>query len=191
MNTTGWMVGSSLVFWAESRARSNQAVGKGLTKSNIAWHGQRGMRWQQLLPKMQNKLQSAAAPTWICLHLGGNDLASIPLRALTAMALQDIKTLSNMAPNTVLIWSDVLPRVHYRGAISDAKMVKARKTFNSAIRNYITAMNGICIKHTLIQWNILMLYRPDGVHLSNRGNDIFLKDLTVCINTRSSSITRN
>jgi hypothetical protein len=133
MNTTGWMVGSSLVFWAESRAKSNQAVGKELTKSNLAWHGQRGMRWQQLLPKMQTMLLSAAAPTWICLHLGGNDLASIPLRALTAMALQDIRTLHNMVPSSVLIWSDVLPRVHYRGTSSDAKMEKTRKTFNSAM----------------------------------------------------------
>jgi hypothetical protein len=73
------------------------------------------------------------------------------------MALQDIKTLANMAPNTVLIWSDVLPRVHYRGAISDAKMEKSRKTFNSALRKGITALNGQCSKPLLIQWNIPML----------------------------------
>jgi lysophospholipase L1-like esterase len=185
------MVGSSLVFWAGSKAKSNQAAGKELTKSNITWHGQRRMRWQHFLPKMQNMLQTAATPTWICLHLGGNDLASIPLSALTAMALQDIRTLAIMAPNTVLIWSDVLPILHYMGAISDVKMKKARKTFNSALRKGITALNGQCIKHPSIQWNIPMLYRPNGVHLSNRGNDIFLKDLAICLDTRKISNTGN
>ena len=157
-------------------------MGKELTRSNITWHGQRGMKWQQLLPKMQHMLRSAAAPTWICLHLGGNNLASIPLRALTAMALQDFRTLHNMLPNTLLIWSDVLPRVHYRGAQSDAKMEKARKTFNSAIKKHVSAMNGF------IQWNTPLIFRPDGVHLNNRGNDIFISDLAACLNTSNSSI---
>ena len=132
---------------------------------------------------MQSMLQATAAPTWICLHAGGNDLASIPLKALTIMALQDIRTLSTMAPNIMWIWSEVLPRVHYRGAISDAKIEKARKTFNAAIRKGISKLNGQCIKHPLIQWDIPILYRPYGVHLSNRGNDIFLNDLTMCLSS--------
>ena len=183
-------MGSSLVFWAESRAKSNQAVGRELTRSNVTWHGQRGMEWQQLLPKMQHLLRSAPAPTWICLHLGGNDLASIPLRPLTAMAVQDVRTLHKILPNTLIIWSDVLPRMHYRGAQSDAKVEKARKTFNSAIKKHVSAMNGVCIRHPLIQWNTPLIFRPDGVHLNNKGNDIFINDLATGLNTSNKQLYR-
>ena len=170
-------MGSSLVHWAERRAWQTQKADEGLRRSNIAWHGQRGMRWHQLLPKVKSLLQSEAPPSWICIHLGGNNLASIPLRALTAMALQDLKTLSKIAPHTMFIWSEILPRVHYRGANSDAKMEKTRKTLNAAIKKGILNLNGQCIKHPGIQWDIPSLFRHDGVHLSNKGNDIFLDNM--------------
>ena len=166
-----------MVHWAERRALQTQKDGEELRRSSIAWHGQRGMRWHQLLPKVKSLLQSKAPPSWICIHLGGNDLASIPLRALTTMALQDIKTLSKIAPNTMFIWSEILPRVHYRGANSDAKMEKTRKTLNAAIRKSILNLNGQCIKHPGIQWDIPSLFRHDGVHLSDKGNDIFLDNM--------------
>jgi hypothetical protein len=55
---------------------------------------------------------------------------------------------------TVLIWSDVLPRIRYRGAYENNKMEKTRKTFNSAMHAYIRRIGGKAIRHQEIKWKI-------------------------------------
>jgi hypothetical protein len=141
-----WIIGSSLVHWAEHRA--HRATGKWnmLPSQKVSWHGQRGMKWNQLLPKMKTLMRSATPPQMLFVHLGGNDLASTPLRQLTQQAQCNMKALSELCPQTVLIWSDVLPRIRYRGADANNKMKKTRKTFNSAMRAYIRKLGGKVIR---------------------------------------------
>jgi hypothetical protein len=145
-----------------------------LTSQKVSWHGQRGMRWSQLLPKMKSMLSAAAPPSMLFVHLGGNDLSSIPLRKLTELAQYDLTALAAFCPHTVLIWSDVLPRIHYRGAHADNKMEKTRKTFNSSMRVFIKKANGKAVRNPEIQWYFAHLFRPDGVHLNDLGNDVLL-----------------
>jgi len=145
-----------------------------LTSSKVQWQGQRGMKWNHLLPKVKYMLSVTAPPSMLFVHVGGNDLTSIPLRKLTEMAKYDLTALAGMCPQTVLVWSDVLPRIHYRGAQSDQKMEKTRKTFNSSMRAFIKKENGKAIRHPKIQWDFPELFRDDGVHLNDKGNDAFL-----------------
>ena len=169
-----WIVGSSLVHWAELRARKEGGNGCMLTSPKVQWQGQRGMKWNHLLPKVKSMLAVTAPPSMLFVHLGGNDLSSIPLRKLTEIAKYDLTALAGMCPQTVLVWSDVLPRIHYRGAHADNKMEKTRKTFNSSMRAFIKKENGKAIRHPKIQWYFPELFREDGVHLNDKGNDAFL-----------------
>jgi lysophospholipase L1-like esterase len=137
------------------------------------------MKWNQLLPKTKALLERSPVPNVICIHLGGNDLVSTPLRKLTKQAQRDINTLAKLCPQTVLFWSDILARVSYRNAESNSKMEKPRKTLNSAMRAH-TRKNGVkSIRHPPagINWNMPHLCRNDGVHLNDLGNDILLENL--------------
>ena len=74
--------------------------------------------------------------------------------------------LANMFPESCMVWSDVLPRATYRGAVSNAKVEKARKSLNTAMKSFMPKINGICIHHQNIQWNSHHLFRNDGVHMN-------------------------
>jgi hypothetical protein len=71
-----------------------------------------------------------------------------------------------------------LPRAVYRGAISNAKVDKARKSLNNARKLYMPRINGEVIHHRNIQWDAHHLYRRDGVHLNNMGDDVMLGNIT-------------
>ena len=107
---------------------------------------------------------------------GGNYLVSTPLRKLTKQAQRDINTLAKLCHQTVLIWSDILVRVSYRNAESNSKMEKNRKTENSAMRAHTRKNGGKSIRHHGINWNMPHLFRNDGVHLNDLGNDILLRN---------------
>ena len=169
-----WLIGSSLVHWAEARAQKSRADWSLLTHPNVKWYGQRGMKWNQLLPKIKAILGHTPAPDVMYIHLGGNDLASTPLRKLTCQAKSDMNALAKLCPLTTLIWSDILARVSYRDASNNNKMEKTRKTLNSALRAHTRKLGGKSIRHPGINWDLPHLFRNDGVHLNDRGNDMFL-----------------
>ena len=112
-------------------------------------------------------------PRWLIIHLGGNDLASVPLKKLIAMIQKDMKSYSFLFPETCLIWSDILPRATYRGARSNAKI-----SLNNAMKLFMPQIKGQIIHHGNIQWDAHHLYRRDGVHMNNEGNDVLLTNMT-------------
>ena len=124
-----WIVGSSLVHWAECRANRDSSKWTMLTSQKVSWHGQRGMKWNQLIPKVKTLLQKDLPPHKLLIHLGGNYLVTTHLGKLTKQAQSDVRALAMLCPKTVLLWSDVLPRIRYRGAKAHNKVEKTRKTF--------------------------------------------------------------
>lgn len=170
-----WIIGSSLVYWASHRAASCWGSCPELSVPTTSWYGVRGMRWSQLLPKIRTLLQDRQAPNVIILHLGGNDLMSTPLKKLTQSVKEDLSLIKQLLPHTYIIWSDIVARIHYRGARSNAKAEKARKSLNYAVHAHIAKLSGRWISHPLIKWHASELYRFDGVHLSDKGNDLLLQ----------------
>ena len=100
------------------------------------------------------------------------------MKNLIQMIQKDVKAYSNLFPETCIIWSDILPRAAYRGAISNAKVEKSRKSLNNAMKLYMPRINGEVIHHKNIQWDAHHLYRRDGVHLNDMGNDVMLGNIT-------------
>ena len=169
-------MGSSLVFWAGRHAQANRAAFPKMTKEATKWLGARGMRWNQLIPKVKLLLKREQAPDVLMVHLGGNDLASISRGKLTRFIKNDLKLLQKWMPKTRLVWSDITTRREYRHAVSNARVEVARKTMNSAVRTHIARMGGNAIKHPLLIWSNKSLFIHDGVHLSRKGNEILLQD---------------
>ena len=74
-------MGSSIVHWAASSA-NNRPGGKhfALRVKNvqILWFGVRGMKWEQFDSMLYSKLDANAAPNYLVVHLGSNDLGIVP-----------------------------------------------------------------------------------------------------------------
>ena len=167
-----WFMGSSIVFWASQRSKRDTKRWTVLTAQEGEWHGERGMGWSRFRPKLDTLLQKAPPPQWLCVLLGSNDLGSKPLHELISCAQINLNYVATVSPDTKIIWSDILPRTQYRGAPSNARMEVARKSYNKKMRRFVKDMGGKCIKHPGIQWNNPEIFRRDGVHMNDLGNDV-------------------
>ena len=116
-----WIVGTSIVYWAHRRAIV-RPIGSNLSfdkqAARISWLGRRGMKWNNLIPYIRARVQTICPPQVLVIQLGSNDLTDTGGRQLCAKIEQDIIALSLQFPRTTLVWSELLPRIEWRGALS-------------------------------------------------------------------------
>ncbi|KAJ8359570.1 hypothetical protein SKAU_G00160950 [Synaphobranchus kaupii] len=177
-----WICGHSLVFWAEKRAKSPEygmQLGMDPSRVRVWWKGMQGMTWDQLLPVLLQLKGSWPNPDVIILHLGGNDLGKTDPRVLLAAVKKDLVSLRSIFLNCQLVWSDILPRRSWR-TTEDAEAVENyRVLVNRRVRADMAELGGAgVVGHDSIRpGSDSGLYRPDGVHLSGKGIDMFNIDL--------------
>ena len=87
-----------------------------------------------------------------------------------------INTLSQKIPQTKIVWSQILPRLKWRYSDNMKAMEAARVRINSTIATFVIKNGGHYIKYPDILPSELFI-QPDGVHLSDLGNNIFLNTL--------------
>ncbi|KAJ8314760.1 hypothetical protein KUTeg_006910 [Tegillarca granosa] len=174
-----WIVGSSIVYWAQRRALS-RPVGRnlGLEKYGvqISWCGIRGMKWSQLLARIQRDLRNFPCPQYLVKQLGSNDLVSRASGVLRWEMKLYLLSLSKL-PNTTAVWSCILPRQFWYGARSQVAIDNVRKRTNREISIYILKLVGRVITQSDLSDKETGCYRFDGIHLSDIGNDIYLNAL--------------
>lgn len=74
-------------------------------------------------------------------------------------------------------WSCIVPRLSWRGAFDPDALEKAQRSANREIRLAFELGLGIYLPHPDIKFRFKDLYREDGVHLFEKGVDMFLKGL--------------
>ncbi|KAJ8304403.1 hypothetical protein KUTeg_017986 [Tegillarca granosa] len=172
-------VGSSIVYWAQRRALS-RPVGRnlGLEKYGvqIRWCGIRGMKWSQLLTRIQRDLRNFLCPQYLEILLGSNDLVSRASDVLRWELKLDLLSLSKL-PNTTVVWSCILPRLFWYGARSQVAIDNVHKRTNREISSHILKLGGRIITQSDLSDKETGCYRFDGIHLSDIGNDIYLNAL--------------
>uniref|UniRef100_A0A8W8IPF9 SGNH hydrolase-type esterase domain-containing protein n=1 Tax=Magallana gigas TaxID=29159 RepID=A0A8W8IPF9_MAGGI len=132
-----WIIGSSIIHWAQKYAETTNQLNLGLNHFTINWNGRRGMVWEYLYT-----------------------------------------TVSNLLPNTLIVWSHILPRSNWRQSLSTIEGENSRRRINSAIATFVLKkLNGASIKYPDIQITQKRLFRLDGVHLSDLGNNIYINSL--------------
>ena len=77
-------------------------------------------------------------------------------------------------PSTTLMWSDLLQRVQWRGAMAPDRVDQARRKACKVAARAMERMGGVFIPHRDVTHRLPALYRADGVHLSTWGMDIWL-----------------
>ncbi|XP_067322976.1 uncharacterized protein [Anolis sagrei] len=170
--------GHSYVFWA-GREALRTAYGQHLGLASTAaveWRGRRGLRWDGLCPLLFNA-GSVLPPDVLVIHLGGNDLGLLTGKALFLQARADIRKIWWTWPGVHIVWSAIIPRRRWLGGGDVGRLEKARKRVNRAMRVFMIHQRGHFLSHPNITRDDERLYRSDGIHLSELGNQLFLQNL--------------
>ncbi|CAL8297627.1 unnamed protein product [Merluccius merluccius] len=172
-----WICGHSLVYWAESRAKSPEVgMQLGMDPSNVVirWKGTQGMTWPQLLPLLHQLKVKWPNPDVLIMHLGGNDLSTESPTDLLASVKKDLSSMRSIFPKCLLVWSNILPRRVWRHSADNHEVDLVRTTVNRRIHNIILDLGGTSLTHDNIRCGSNTgQYRVDGVHLSSKGIDTF------------------
>ena len=184
-----WIVGSSIVKHAFARAR-NSFEGSQLDLNRQAaslwWQGRKRLRWCLVSGLIRTLLRHEEPPDLLVLHVGGNDLGQVPLGDLRLNILLILDKLRSLLPNATFVYSQILPRLHWRCEINHSAIEKARKRLNSFVASVIIRADGCYIKYPEIHEE-MELFHSDGTHLSDFGNDLFLYRLQQGLQTFLSS----
>ncbi|XP_069583570.1 uncharacterized protein [Ranitomeya imitator] len=173
-----WIVGHSYIYWAARRAELCPGERSlGFDDIDVIWRGMRGMMWSQVLPEVVHIARVASSPTIVVIHAGGNDLASSPLAELLTLIRSDMDKFPSFFPLMRLVWSEVIPRLVWRGARELNAMERSRRTLNQRISRFIRFKNGVVVRHHRLEGDNSGFLLPDGVHLNEVGLDIFLNGI--------------
>lgn len=138
----------------------------------LEWFGDRGLGWKQLRGRFNDRVSRRAPPDVLVLHAGGNDLGCIPARALISRMKGDIKAICREYPFMLLVWSEIVPRYHWRSARDPKAINRTRIKVNRAVSKLVLALGGLVIRHVDLEWEA-DFFREDGIHLNALGLDLF------------------
>ena len=117
----------------------------------------------------------------IILHVGTNDLVSTDMFSMRQRIKLFLHEARLLYPKSLLIWSDILPRVFYFGANTQKAMEKKRRKINKWAEYQATKLGCQVLHHPQFQQSKLHLFRYDAVHLSVDGNMVFRENIQLCI----------
>ncbi|KAJ8304431.1 hypothetical protein KUTeg_018014 [Tegillarca granosa] len=172
-------VRDSIIYWAHRSALRllNRHLRLEQQGVHINWMGKRGMKWHNVLTTVSKNIRNFPVPRILILHVGGNDLIDYTTSMLCAKIEYDISILAQWLPNTIIIWSDILPRLYWRGSLNIKAIEKKRKRVNRSGRRSAFLVGGRVIHHQDITYDCPSLFRADKVHLTDVGNALFLNNL--------------
>ncbi|XP_065929707.1 uncharacterized protein [Magallana gigas] len=175
-----WIIGSSIIHWAQKYAETTNQLNLGLNHFTINWNGRRGMVWEYLYTTVSSMLIANKQPTILIIHCGGNNIGDPQntLKGIQKFMKLTLSQIADLLPNTLIVWSHILPRSNWRQSLSTIEGENSRRRINSAIATFVLKkLNGASIKYTDIQITQKKLFRLDGVHLSDLGNNIYINSL--------------
>ncbi|KAJ8305890.1 LOW QUALITY PROTEIN: hypothetical protein KUTeg_016435 [Tegillarca granosa] len=175
LDTTVWIVGSSIISRSQTRARQSSANNLDLSRCNISilWQGKLRMRLGSA--KINHLNTFIEPPSYLILHCSGNAIGQFSKSiALIHRILKTIRTLFTILPYKKIVWSQIVPRLSWTGEINHASANKVRLRINRIISKYVICNGGFYVRYPeLIEKNV-SLFDQGGVHLTSLENDLFL-----------------
>lgn len=172
------------MFWDKKRA-SIRSHGNNLGLDGedvfICWYGRRRMSWFDLRPTLNRLYSSWPPPNAVVFHLGGNDLGHYKTLDLLCRIKVDLYQLHLILPNTVLIFSEIIPRLSWFLSPDLLFLEKIRKKNNRDMAKFMPSIGGMSFRHVELEGRIPGFYRSDNVHLSDVALDILNLDLQTSV----------
>lgn len=177
-----WIVGSSIIYWAEQRTFDREISNLDLDYLGIKiyWKGIRGMKWESLITILES-MSHLPEPDVLVIHLGSNDIMSIESRVLIQLMKHDLQIIRGMFPETVIVFSEILARLKWRGNESPEEGEQRRTLVNKKICKHLIKRGGFVISHPGVSVEMLDLFRIDGVHMNNKGNDVLIDEFGIAL----------
>ncbi|XP_052719751.1 uncharacterized protein LOC128191625 isoform X1 [Crassostrea angulata] len=175
-----WIIGSSIIHWAQKYAETTNQLNLGLNHFTINWNGRREMVWGYLYTTVSSMLIANKQPTILIIHCGGNNIGDPQntLKGIQKFMKLTLSQIADLLPNTLIVWSHILPRSNWRQSLSTIEGENSRRRINSAIATFVLKkLNGASIKYPDIHITQKRLFRLDGVHLSDLSNNIYINSL--------------
>ncbi|MEW8547622.1 MAG: SGNH/GDSL hydrolase family protein [Candidatus Thiodiazotropha sp.] len=177
-----WIVGDSIVRWAEARATERGTPTLTAAGISLNWNGRSSMSTLDLHGVLQFGLLQGLSPSMIVMHLGGNDIDNSNTCKIIKHLKANVRYLFCNFPQALIVWTYILPRFQWRNTDNSEesllKMDKKRKRINRQIKEWVLSWpNGRVILHKDITCDTPGFFLPDGVHLSDIGNDMYLLTL--------------
>ena len=132
----------------------------------MVWAGLPGMKISALVPLVQVMVNCFGLPHALVIHCGGNDIGMGSISEVLKHLIYATFIVSKMLPNSLLIYSQILPHTKWRYNSNLKAMERARKIINRGIRTYYYKSNAIVIAHVDLQDGHTALYADDGIHFS-------------------------
>ena len=128
-------------------------------------------------------VKSYPRPDYLIIQAGSNDLCVVKGKELIENIRADIMRLAILYPDIKIIWSDILPRRYCHFGDNHGAIEGTRKRVNIAVRKVVKEeiINRYVISHPNITEKERTLYRNDGTHLSDVGNDVFLNNVQAAL----------
>ena len=80
------------------------------------WQGRSGLTLDSLRNQVRIMCKFEDVPVFILIHLGGNDIGRIGLKDLRKKYKDEIDWVQKKLPNSIIIFSQILPRISWRYA---------------------------------------------------------------------------
>ncbi|OCT77494.1 hypothetical protein XELAEV_18028586mg [Xenopus laevis] len=170
-----WIVGDSIIQQAEQRAKvrdNGEQLGFKESRVILQWNGVEGLCWDEVVPLIIQNAKHWGSPNMILIHCGGNDLGQCPMKHLIKNIRKDFLRLWSLFPGVSLVWSEIIPRLQWRGARSVSAIDRVRVKVNKAVSKFVQANGGVAIRHKDFD-NQSVYYSADGVHLNEVGMELF------------------
>lgn len=141
-----------------------------------------GMRIGHLQAHIEHLMQFNAPPKYLILHCGGNDICAYGYTMVSAIldcknAITEIQT---KMPQTMIIWSQILPRLSWRNHPDNRVVNRTRVRVNSCLSTFVIKNGGAYVRYFDIVEDS-QLFKPDDTHLSTIGTEIMLNTLSAGI----------
>ena len=130
----------------------------------------------QLKQQIRKMLTFEDSPSIVIIHLAGNDIGRVKIGHLRNDIKSIISWIQHEMPNTLLVWSQILPRNAWRYSESRKAMEKCRYRLNNSIATFVLNQGGAYIRYPEILSDKNLL-STDGVHLTTLGTNILLNTL--------------
>lgn len=179
-----WITSHSFIFWAKKRAEERiYGTNLGLLSDfyKVHWFKKCDIQWRKFYDTMSYLLGHWPVPQIVILHLTGNDIGHYNTLGFMSQVKLDFLCLHAVLPNTVFIFSKIIPRLCWVISPELKFLDKICKCLNRMLMKFMLFINGFAFRHVELKGGLLGLYRPDKVHLSDIALDIFNLDIQTCV----------
>ena len=114
-------------------------------------------------------------PNILIIHVAGNDIGATKTMELCIKIKKILSWSRSCFPSSMLVWSQILPRLKWRYSENLRAMDRCGNRVNSSIASFLMKNYGSYIRYPEIKAN--EKFFEDGVHLSSLGNENFLNTL--------------